>query len=280
VPLIIRHVTQRELAIPLQWAAEEGWNPGVSDAEPFHAADPRGFLVATVENEPVGCISVVRYDSAFGFLGLYIVRPEFRGRGYGRSLWRTGLVHLDGCIVGLDGVVAQQANYARSGFELAYRNVRYVGVASGQYIVHDPRVKSVDEEFVDAISSFDRRYFPTERKTFLQSWLTSNGRKALVFIDDGDLQGYGVLRACREGFKIGPLFAETPQVAEALLQALISDVENMPVSIDVPEPNIGAAALSSSFGLEPIFETARMYKGSAPELRVNGVYGVTTLELG
>jgi len=35
----IRAITRDELAIPLSWAADEGWNPGLSDAESFITID-------------------------------------------------------------------------------------------------------------------------------------------------------------------------------------------------------------------------------------------------
>ena len=116
----------------LGWAADEGWNPGRCDAIPFHAADPTGFLIAEAEDgEPAAAISVVRYGDSFGFLGLYIVRPEYRGRGLGMAVWKAGMEYLAGRTVGLDGVVAQQDNYRKSGFELAHRNVRFQGPAPG-----------------------------------------------------------------------------------------------------------------------------------------------------
>ena len=37
----IRIKTAGELALPIEWAAAEGWNPGLHDAPCFHAADPR-----------------------------------------------------------------------------------------------------------------------------------------------------------------------------------------------------------------------------------------------
>ena len=113
-------------------AAEEGWNPGTDDAAAFHAADPEGFLVARVDGRAVAGVSVVRQDAASGFLGLYLCAPEWRGRGYGRRVWRAGLAHLDGRRIGLDGVAAQEANYRREGFAVAWRNHRYAGpVATG-----------------------------------------------------------------------------------------------------------------------------------------------------
>ena len=41
------------------------------------------------------------------------------------------MTHLSGRTVGLDGVVAQQDNYRRSGFALAWRNARYEGLGTG-----------------------------------------------------------------------------------------------------------------------------------------------------
>jgi hypothetical protein len=33
-------MTQPELRIAVDWAADEGWNPGLNDAACFYAADP------------------------------------------------------------------------------------------------------------------------------------------------------------------------------------------------------------------------------------------------
>ena len=63
----------------------------------------------------------------FGFLGFYLARPEHRGKGYGLEIWKAGMDYMGARNVGLDGVVAQQDNYRRSGFVYAYGNVRYEG---------------------------------------------------------------------------------------------------------------------------------------------------------
>ncbi len=115
----------------MTWAAAEGWNPGLHDAGCFHAADRDGFLVGLLGTVPVATVSVVRYGATFGFLGLYIVQPAYRGLGYGMRIWTAGLAYLAGRNIGLDGVVAQQDNYRKSGFTFAYRNIRYRGTATG-----------------------------------------------------------------------------------------------------------------------------------------------------
>ncbi len=106
----IRTASAEEFATAVDWAAAEGWNPGLDDLAASHAADPGGFLMGFDGDEPVSSISVVRYGDDFGFLGFYIVRPDWRGRGIGLDIWNAGMARLEGRTVGLDGVVAQQEN--------------------------------------------------------------------------------------------------------------------------------------------------------------------------
>src|SRR5438477_1977488 len=123
----IRPMRADEVALATDWAAAEGWNPGLSDAPCFATVDAEGFLIGELDREPAATISCVNYDDRFAFLGFYIVRPDLRGRGFGLRLWQAAIAHAGGRTIGLDGVVAQQDNYRKSGFRLAYRNVRYGG---------------------------------------------------------------------------------------------------------------------------------------------------------
>ncbi|MBR0662068.1 GNAT family N-acetyltransferase [Roseomonas oryzicola] len=277
----IRTMTREDLALALDWAAAEGWNPGLADAECFHAADPDGFLVGEVDGVPAGCVSAVRYPGGFGFLGFYIVRPEFRGRGHGLALWRAAMARLQPGVVGLDGVVAQQANYRKSGFTLVHRNVRY-GVAApvAPRVADAPPVVPLAAIPFTTLAAFDRRFFPAPRDSFLRAWIAAPGHVALAATGPAGLQGYAVLRPCRHGSKIGPLFAETPAAARALFAGLLAAAPAGPVFIDLPEPNADAVAMAVAAGMAPAFETARMYVGPAPDLPLAHIYGITSFELG
>ncbi len=79
----IRIMTRNDLDIAVSWAAKEGWNPGLHDAECFYQTDPQGYFMGFIDNDPIGCISAVSYGKDFGFLGFYIVKPEYRRKGYG-----------------------------------------------------------------------------------------------------------------------------------------------------------------------------------------------------
>ncbi len=263
------------------WAADEGWNPGLSDHIAFQPADPAGFLIGRLDGEPVGCISVVRYGAGFGFLGFYIMTPRARGQGYGIRIWQAGMMHLAGRMVGLDGVPAQQENYRRSGFRLAWRNIRYQGVPRPVGPL-PPGVTLVDARTLpfDRLATYDRRFFPEARESFLSLWLSAPGHFGLAAVRDGALEGFGVIRPSRDGFKIGPLYAATPGIAATLADSLARHAAGQQIALDVPEPHGDAVALAQAMGLAPAFETARMYTGPDPEIDRAGLYGVTTFELG
>ena len=100
-----------------------------------------------------------------------------------------------------------------------------------------------------------------------------------ALIRDGNLAAWGVIRPCRAGRKIGPLFADDCLAAEAVFAALVGPVGGQ-VFIDVPQPNDAAVALATAHGFAPAFETARMYSAPIRPVALERVYGVTTFELG
>ncbi|WP_245932849.1 GNAT family N-acetyltransferase [Caballeronia novacaledonica] len=276
-------MTLRDVDVALNWAATEGWNPGLDDARAFFAADPHGFFIGTWDGAPIGCISAIAYGDAFGFIGLYLVRPEWRGKGFGMRLWNEGMRYLGARNIGLDGVLAQQPNYRKSGFVLAYRNVRYEGVAAAD---EDPvdGVTIADATTVpfNRLLNYDTRMFACERAAFLRAWLSQPQEhvRALAALDGDAVRGLAVIRRCGTGHKIGPLFADDLTIARALYRALVSVLPGETVFLDAPESNPAAVALAVEHDMKSVFETARMYTRAAPDVPLANVFGVTTFELG
>lgn len=278
--LDIRPMRRADLDAALGWARDEGWNPGLDDAAPFLAADPSGLLTGWLGPVRIGCISVVKYAADHAFLGLYIVHPAYRGQGHGKAIWDAGIASAGSRTIGLDGVPAQQQNYRKSGFDFAYGSARWGGSLQGLAAAHRD-VRPVTPEDFAAIAAFDRRHVAAPRDAFLRAWLApSLDRETLGHFAEGTLRGYGTIRRCVSGWKVGPLFAATPAIAEALLSSLALRAGTDPVFIDIPEPNAAATEMIQRFGFTPAFETARMYRGPAPMLPLSHIYGTTTLELG
>lgn len=274
----IRPMRRDEIDLAIQWAEAEDWKPGLADAACFGVVDPGGFLIGELDGLPAATISAVNYDGHFAFLGFYIVRPDLRGRGFGWRIWQAAMAHAAGRTVGLDGVVAQQENYRKSGFTLEHRNMRYGGLAAAAQAGQDTiRLKDVP---LPVIVEDEARVFPASRQRFLQAWIGSPGHVGRGLLRNGRLLGWGVVRPCRKGFRVGPLYADGPAVAETLLHDLLADIGGGEVFIDVPQHHHGAVRLAESLGLEPKFETARMYTGDVRVVEHKRIFGITTLEIG
>ena len=207
------------------------------------------------------------------------MRADLRGHGYGLDIWNAAIAHAGPRVIGLDGVVAQQQNYRKSGFELAYANVRYGGTVAAPSV---PRAGAValSEIPMPAAAAYDATVFPAPRTSFLRAWINAPGHSGRALMRDGALAGWGVIRPCRNGHKIGPLVADDRAAAAMVLSALLASVGGGEIFLDVPAINCDAVALAQDLGLVPVFETARMYTGAIPPLRLERVFGVTTFELG
>jgi len=274
---VVRRMTRSDLDTAMQWASGEGWNPGANDADAFWAADPQGFFAGVLDGRMVASISAVTYGEHYGFIGLYIVKPGWRGRDFGIRVWRAAMAYLGGRSAGLDGVIAQQSNYRRSGFEAAWRDIRFEGVGGAA-----APAEAIDLSHVpfDELLAYDTGIFAFNRRAFLRTWVCRTGVFGCAARRDGKLVGYGVIRPSERGFKIGPLFADNAIVAEELFRALVARAPGSPVFLDVPEINGPAMELARRFGMNPMFECARMYAGRPPAVDVPRVFGVTSLELG
>jgi ribosomal protein S18 acetylase RimI-like enzyme len=285
--LVIRNMTRPEVDELVEWAAREGWNPGLHDADVFWATDPDAFIAAEIAGELIGGGAITSYNGEFGFMGFFIVRPEFRGRGLGNTLWHARRDRLlarlrPGAGIGLDGVFEMQHYYAKGGFAFSHRDMRFrTEVPEGYESTQD------DEEIIplssvpfEQVEDYDRTCFPARRPAFLGAWTGLPDVLALGCRRDGRLGGYGVVRRCREGCKIGPLFANDAQAANALYERLAEFAAGGPVFLDAPENNAAAIELVRRHSMTEVFGCARMYLGPPPALAHERVFGVTTFELG
>ena len=243
---------------------------------------PAGCFAGILDGEMISSITAVQYEEKYSFIGLYIVAPEYRDRGYGIKIWNHAIDHLIDEVgvecIGLDGVLSEEANYQKSGFHTAYKATRYRYIVDRSY----PKIyNAIKETQLEAIVQYDQRIFKVCRRSFLKDLVWNSEAVSCVAYKDGEIIGYGIARPYIEGYRIGPLFADSLQIARELLESIFSDLRGQPVFIDVPNVNGDATALVKHYGMEPSgFACIRMYTTRKYNQDVKYVFGNTTFEVG
>jgi ribosomal-protein-alanine N-acetyltransferase len=292
-PLTIRPLQSADIPTVTGWARREGFAPGVGDVAIYRQTDRQGLWVGWLGDEPVGCIAGVRYNAAYGFIGLFLVVPDQRGRGYGVQLWKQALAHLaDVPCVGLEAAPDRIDDYAGWGFAPASPTTRWQRLAdAGANATPPPAGQEPPWCLLEggaipaaAVQRFDAEREPSPRPHFLRQWLQHPAGTVLALVDRaGACHGFGRVRPCLladgDGWRLGPLVADSPTAARALLEGLLQRHPGT-VLIDAPGANAAAAPLLASLGFTPASRTLRMYRGVPPAVSLADVYGLACLELG
>ncbi|MCP3966820.1 MAG: GNAT family N-acetyltransferase [Lentisphaerae bacterium] len=279
----IRVLSTQETKIIAGFAKQEGWNPGLNDAKAFHLADPNGFWGLFYGSKLLGTVISINYDDYFSFIGCLIVDPEFRNGRIGYLLGKHAMDYAGNRNIGLDGVLDKVHSYENFGFKLAYRNRRMQGIKTREWTNTPPPMQcsAITEIPFDEIIDYDLHCFPAPRTAFLSYWLTMHGSHSCAIMDNSILKGFGTIRKCSDGYKIGPLFADNLDVANSILINLISRIkEGENFFLDIPAANDAAERLASKYGMKEVFATARMYTRGEPDIDLDKFFGVTSFELG
>ena len=279
----IRLLRREEMPLTTALANAEGWNVGIGDEGAFFDADPEGSFAAEENGEVIGCLLAGATGGSFGFIGRYLVRRDRRGRGIGMRLWQTGLAHLEAAgasSVGLNAALKMEKRYAAAGFVRSHRNARYSDKSPAPEVPPSGPVPLASIPF-EAIARYDEAVFGFPREGFLRSWLAVPQSRGLALADGGKLRGYGLLRPLRTGWKVGPLFADSPEKAALLYEGLRAGLPaGTPVFLEVPLVNAVAVSFAKERGMRLVFENVRMYRGKIPAPVDRREYSGLSTELG
>ncbi|MGI9337453.1 MAG: GNAT family N-acetyltransferase [Gammaproteobacteria bacterium] len=289
--MTIRAASAADMSLFAEWAEREGWNPGAFDGGCYRVVDDGAFLIGAFGGEDVALVSAVRYGAAgggFGFLGFYIVRPDMRGRGFGWQMWRAAISQMASCaVIGLDGVAGQVDSYAKSGFVFAFVNIRREFAGGGALPAaigkdgKDDGIVSLSALAFDDIAAYLLPFFPAPRPAFYRAWICQPEVITLGYLRGGKLAGVGVMRKCRSGRKVAPLFADDDGIADMLLRALKAHAAGgEPLFMDMPDVNPAAEVMARRYDMRQCFTIARMYKGKTPPLPTGRIYAITSPEIG
>lgn len=259
------------------WMVEHGWDPGYGDARAILAVDPRALIVGYVDDVPVSAISVLQIGESYAFAGNFFVHREWRGRGFGRATWDAAMLHATGRTIGLEAALDKVQHYERLGFTRSHETSSYQGrirpavraVASG--------VRPFEPGDRDALVALDALCSPHDRIAFLTTWIAA-GEGTLVYSRGPGygVEGFGTIRRCRTGVRIGPLIAATSTAARAVFDTLTASHRGEHVVIEAPTLNRFAAGLARDRGLERGPATARMYSTPVRPTALAYCYGLAS----
>ena len=290
----IRLISSNEIPDVTNWAMLEGFSPGYDDVSIYRNTDNQGLWVGCLDNKPIGCIACIKYNSSYGFIGLFIVKKEFRNNGYGVKLWKHALKYLkDVDCIGLEAAPNRLNDYKKWGFKKSsltnrwksngFKDLPLSNFYKDQY--HSFKVVPGSQISSEAVLIYDSQREPSPRPHFLNDWLCNSYGSVSALVDNnGMCHGFGRIRPCllqnnNQGWRIGPLLADTPPLAELLIRKLVGSLDSQ-ILLDCSSLNPYANYLLSSLGFNEISTTYRMYKGPQPPISMNQVYGLACLELG
>jgi hypothetical protein len=265
---ILRPTKKEELPLLQQWAIREGWNPGKDALNFYYNAYPDAFYVLTVDGKPVGSSTIMRYAKDFAFLGLLIVSPEERNKGYGLDIWNFTRELLKDCkVTQFYGVMNRVHLYKQFGIEPIDQNLSYV--------VNEEKIAEIHKQIetslpfcelskptkndIPAIANYECTFFriPSPRTKFITSYHQANSNNMVVAKDSntGKVMGFGAIqpRAAENTYAVRPLYADNYSIARVMFRRLLKEVPPLPttkVALDVPASNANLGKFISDFWLD------------------------------
>ncbi len=130
---IIRGFKPHEYDMVRVWGNSEQFNRGKYDFECYQALDKNTFWIGELDGEAIASIAVAQYNENFAFVGLYYVKPEHRGKGYGMQVWKKGFEHITATNIGLEcGTSKAEKKYETQGFKTYHKSYLFTTGGTGK----------------------------------------------------------------------------------------------------------------------------------------------------
>jgi GNAT superfamily N-acetyltransferase len=259
-----------------EWMVAEGWDPGFGDTQAVTTLDRRALVIGMLDDEPISALSLLRLNEQYAFCGNYVVREDYRGRGFGLATCRAALPHAGSRVIGLEAVPEQLETYRRVGFTASHTTISYQGIIPRGSRPNDRRIREFEPDDFEPMIALDALSSPHERSEFLAAWMAATATLTLVYDDGCAVTGFGMIRPSRTGVRIGPLIADTPATALALYDALTAACPGELVWLNCPEPNVAGADLARRRGLLRASHTVRMYSHPVRPTALSSCYSIAS----
>ncbi|KAG8199281.1 hypothetical protein JTE90_003703 [Oedothorax gibbosus] len=200
-------------------------------------ADPQGMKVAITDTgEIAGTCSFVmngdRDEDGIYFGGVFFVQEKFRSQGIGQQLRNACLKHIGDRNAAANAVPGKLDSFKSGGLPiqedrfttLEYHTISWPRDFSSFPDIPPPGVEicNFEECHLPKIYVYDEKIVGFSRQKNMRLNILERGSRTLVAIGaGGSLVGFGtVKKTVLDEVRIGPLYADSPDVAEVLLRRL------------------------------------------------------------
>lgn len=281
--LILRDATLDDLPAIAALRESVGW--GVADwALRAVIGQPHARCLVAIDGDGAlaGVGSGIVYGQ-LGFIGNMIVAEEHRRRGVGSAILEaiSGYLEGAGCIrLELNATSDGRPLYERHGFRSLGRSAT-ARIPRDAHLAPDPTVavRSAASGDLPAIAGYDGPRFGGDRRVLLELLVDAPGTTTLLAEGPAGIGGYACVRT--DESRIGPMLAEAPPVAAALLREaflLVPDASD--VRLNLPPNNRPGAAWLEELGVAVEPWDGRMGRGPAIPRRDETIYGMAIGALG
>jgi ribosomal protein S18 acetylase RimI-like enzyme len=269
--MIIEPFRQEDIAAFLHLAARENWVAEPWEFDFLLSSFPQGCFTARGENgEHAGFVTALRHEKS-GWIGNLIVAEQFRGRGFGETLFRNTLDTLRDVgveTVWLTASTAGKSLYEKHGFKRVDTINRWVGAGRQRHVVHDGCDKAIVSP---AMSRIDCQAWGDRRNSLLAA---TAGRGKVLRAESG----FAVLQPSGNDVQFGPVSAMDSFTAEKLFDEALRTVQaGTKIYIDVPSSNRSAMRLFTRRRMRISGSNELMYAGTRPDYRPTLLYGLATM---
>jgi ribosomal protein S18 acetylase RimI-like enzyme len=244
---------------------ESGWNQVAADWQLF--IDLGQALKLPDELGAVAATAAILPYRRFGWISMVLVRGTHRRRGIATALLRQCVDELQsrGLVPMLDATPAGREVYRRIGFTDGWALTRWrrVGGATKTTAPQDARVRPLRDDDLPAIALLDEHAFGAQRIELLRKLAARSRGFACVAEKGGRIAGFLLGRDGRVATQAGPIVADEPALAQALLAHAAARVEGQ-LLVDALDREDGLAPVLAASGFQVERGYTRMAQGPWP----------------
>ena len=280
LPVTIRQLEEDDLDFAFEMTTTEQWNERREDIKRVFGYEPEGCFIAELNDHKIGHVFALSYGK-LGWIGLLIIKAEYRRMGIGRLLTAKAKEYLLNRGVEtakLEAVPEISDLYRKLGFVDEYDSLRYVGTVGRARLSKNSSIVSIEEPDIVALADFDARFFGAPRTRVIAKLHQEYPQFCFMSRSSSKINGYIMCRESLSGYKLGPWIcdADKPEIAEQLLVQCVARLEpNSQVYIGVPAVNHAATEILRRHGYSKYSHSIRMRFGKELENEcIEGVFAI------